>query len=249
MACDAYREALAERLDGALAPSRAAAVDRHVETCAACAALAEDLHRIREASRRLSTLEPPASTRERVRSNVALMQAERRRTSRMYRRLAVAASILLAVGLTAFLLRPSWSGSGTANQPEAQTASATAPGSPQRTDDASGLVQSIEEELRLAEEHYERAIAGLEQAAASDQQTLDPLIAATLQKNLGVIDQAIDESRAALRSQPASQPARESLFEAFKNKVALLQDTVALINEMRKGDDAGTARVMSELAK
>ena len=71
--------------------------------------------------------------------------------------------------------------------------------------------------------------------------------AATLQKNLAVIDQAIGESRAALRTQPASEPAQASLVENFKAKIGLLQDTVALINEMRKGNEAGAARIVSGL--
>ena len=81
----------------------------------------------------------------------------------------------------------------------------------------------------------------------ADQGALDPRTAATLQKNLAVIDQAISESRAALRAQPASEPAQQSLIENFKTKIALLQDTVALINEMRKGNDAGAARIVSGL--
>jgi len=75
----------------------------------------------------------------------------------------------------------------------------------------------------------------------------DPKTAATLQKNLAVIDQAISESRAALRAEPANEPAQESLLESFKAKMGLLQDTVALINEMRKGNDAGAARIVSGL--
>ena len=75
----------------------------------------------------------------------------------------------------------------------------------------------------------------------------DPKTAATLQKNLAVIDQAISESRAAMRSQPTNQPAQQSLVENFKTKIALLQDTVALINEMRKGNEAGAARIVSGL--
>ena len=77
--------------------------------------------------------------------------------------------------------------------------------------------------------------------------TLDPQTASTLEKNLRVIDQAISESRSALRAQPASEPAQASLLESFKSKIALLQDTVALINEMRKGNDAGAARIVSGL--
>ena len=64
-----------------------------------------------------------------------------------------------------------------------------------------------------------------------------------------MIDQAIDESRTALRTQPADQMAQESLFEAFRRKVSLLQDTIALMNEMRKGNQAGAARVAESLNK
>ena len=107
--------------------------------------------------------------------------------------------------------------------------------------------ESIETELRQAEAHYENAIKGLEAIASSEQSELDPRTAATLQKNLAVIDQAISESRAAVRAQPASEPAQQSLIEGFKTKIGLLQDTVALINEMRKGNEAGAARIASGL--
>ena len=112
---------------------------------------------------------------------------------------------------------------------------------------AGEAVQSIETELRQAEAHYENAIKGLEVIANSEQSELDPRTAATLQRNLAVIDQAISESRAAVRSQPASEPAQQSLIDGFKIKIGLLQDTVALINEMRKGNEAGAARVASGL--
>ena len=65
-----------------------------------------------------------------------------------------------------------------------------------------------------------------------------------LQKNLQVIDLAIAESRAALRNEPQSVPARDSLFDALKRKVVLLQDTIALMNQMRKGDAAGAAQIV-----
>jgi len=112
---------------------------------------------------------------------------------------------------------------------------------------AGTTAESVETELRQAEAHYEKAIKGLEQIASAEQNALDPRTAATLQKNLAVIDQAITESRAAVRSEPASEPAQQSLFENFKSKIALLQDTVALINEMRKGNEAGAARIVSGL--
>jgi hypothetical protein len=52
-----------------------------------------------------------------------------------------------------------------------------------------------------------------------------------------------------LQAQPESQVAQQSLFEAFRRKVSLLQDTIALMNELRKGNQAGAARVAEGLNK
>ncbi len=109
------------------------------------------------------------------------------------------------------------------------------------------LVQDVETELRLAEEHYVRAIAGLETIAKSEGSELDSQTAEVLQANLTVIDAAIGESRAALQTEPSSDVARSSLFEGLRRKVTLLQDTIALINEMRKGNQEGAARIVSGL--
>ncbi len=110
-------------------------------------------------------------------------------------------------------------------------------------------VQSIEAELELADQHAQNAIAGLEKLAAEGQSALDPQTAAVLAKNNAILDQAISESRAALRTQPTSEVARVSLFEALQRKVGLLRDTIALINEMRKGNASGTARAAGNLGK
>jgi hypothetical protein len=107
--------------------------------------------------------------------------------------------------------------------------------------------ESIETELMQAEQHYQKAITGLEQIASAEKGSLDPQTASTLEKNLAVIDQAISESRAALKVQPGSEPAQASLLDSFKTKISLLQDTVALINDMRKGNDAGAARIVTGL--
>ena len=52
-----------------------------------------------------------------------------------------------------------------------------------------------------------------------------------------------------MRTQPDSQFAQESLFDAFRRKISLLQDTIALMNEMRKGNPEGAARVVEGLNK
>ena len=59
-----------------------------------------------------------------------------------------------------------------------------------------------------------------------------------------MIDKAIVDSRTALKSNPDSEPARETLLDALQRKISVLQTTVALMNEMRKGDAAAAARIV-----
>ena len=103
--------------------------------------------------------------------------------------------------------------------------------------------------MRRAEAEYEKAITQLEQLVKSGAPGVSASAAAILQKNVTTIDSAIAESRAALNSNPDSQPARTSLFEALRNKVNLLQHTVVLMNEMRKGDASGAAEAAAGIGK
>jgi hypothetical protein len=115
--------------------------------------------------------------------------------------------------------------------------------------EAAPTVETVAEELNQATAHYEKAVAQLEEMAKSDAAALDPAIATTLQQNLQTIDVAIAESRTALSTNPGSEPARASLFEALRRKVGVLQATVTLMNEMRKGNQAGAAEAAAAIGK
>jgi anti-sigma factor RsiW len=245
-ACDAYRTLINDDLDGLLAGQDRVDLEHHLTRCDACRQEAADLAQIRRVAQALPPRRPRADAWQQIAARLSQELPARplsRRSpwgsSRVF--LAAAAVLLAAVASTVWLVR----------QPvpaePAPQAAAAAPAPAHPGDE--NPVRSIDEELRAAELHYERAIAGLEQIAKSEQASLDPAVAATLQKNLGVIDQAIKESRNAIQSQPASQLAQDSLFEALRRKVALLEDTVSLINTMRKGDEAGTARVIRDMSK
>ena len=110
-------------------------------------------------------------------------------------------------------------------------------------------VKAVAEELKLAMQHYESAIVKLEALTKNNNGAIDPVIAATLQKNLAVVDDAIAESRVALANNPQSEPARESLFEALRRKVGVLQATVTLMNQMRQGNPAGAAESAAGLGR
>ena len=248
---------LNDYVDGTLGSRERTEVEAHVESCAPCRALVDDLRDIARTAASLDQREPPARAWARIERAIELERESRavgarddgargfqpsgggggpaRLKASRYTKygawLAAAAAIVIAtvVGLRYAPTR----GTQPSNAAAGPSADVTS--------------QTIEAELRAAEAHYDKAIKGLEQIANSEKGALDTQTAATLQKNLAVIDQAISESRAAVRMQPTNEPAQQSLLENFKAKLALLQDTVALINEMRKGNEAGAARIGSGL--
>ena len=245
--------ALNDYVDGSLDPAERSGVDQHLAACAACRQTVDDLREILRTTADLELREPPVRAWSRLERAIRMERAEvekrpypfsapgirKRGTAPFLRWLAAAAALVLAT-MVGVRYMPS-------RHADAPQATPGASASITAGETAQSAAQSIETELRQAEAHYENAIKGLEVIANSEQSELDPRTAATLQKNLAVIDQAISESRAAVRAQPASEPAQQSLIDGFKTKIGLLQDTVALINEMRKGNEAGAARIASGL--
>lgn len=248
MRCEDHLASIDALVDGTLSGPARGDLEAHLSACPACTALVEDLLVVRRAARALPPLEPPARAWDRLSAAVAQSAAPapgRRATwrQRAAAPLAIAAVLLAAVALTIVSRRERAS-----QPPEPRPAAAAPATSTAAAGAASADLGSIQDELRQAESHYVNAIDKLE-VLARDRQSLDPGVAAELQKNLLIIDRAIGESRAALQAQPASERAQESLFEAFRSKITLLQDTIALINEMRKGNEAGTARIADGLDK
>jgi anti-sigma factor RsiW len=242
--CGRFAALIHDRLDGALEAGSAADLEAHLASCAACRALAADLEEMRRTAAGLPDFTPRAEVWTRLSERLAGELAARPRPFWTGTRvaLAMAATLVVAVSASLWLMRgPS------APAPQAAAQGGTTTGTVIQS--TGNPVQDVDEHLRIADEHYTAAIAGLEQVVKSGQSELDPALTATLQKNLGVIDQAITESREAIKAQPNNQLAQTSLFEALRQKVALLEDTVALINVMRKGDQAGAAKILGGLSK
>ncbi len=239
-----------ERLDGWLqgrpGTTVTAAVEAHLDTCAACRRMFDDARAIQEAALRITGRGTSDETWARIAARLepalerraAAEAPEAPRSGALrWRGLALAATLAVVIGGSLFGLHRS-----VFDTPAAPASSAEVPA-------PGALVESIEQELAQAAEHYERAITGLEQVASESETPIDPAVMATLRENLRIIDEAIDDSRAALREEPTSRLVQESLFDAFRRKVALLQDTIALMNEMRRGNQAGAASIATGLSK
>ena len=209
MNCEQYSEWIGDAVDGTLSPERQAQLDAHCRECESCRDLLNDLKEIRAAASRLDRLTPSPDLWNAIAAKVRACDARYR--SRSWAPLAAAAALVMMLGTAA------WFGLG----PDGRSAGrriARQPGAQRRT------------ELQLAEQHYQNAITALEQLTVNRDNALDPAVAAEIAQSLQSIDRAINDSRAALKAQPDSFVAQTSLLEALRMKVALLQETVTLMN-------------------
>jgi anti-sigma factor RsiW len=235
--CEAFEPLIGELVDGTLDGAPRHDLEAHLASCPSCARLVEELLVVRRAARGLAEMTPPADALGRLTAAIAAEPRPGAARGRAKWLVGLAAAAVLALAVAGAAL---W-------QPAARPAPSVARVDP-ATATSAELLGSVEAEFAQAEKHLETAVAGLE-VLAKDRQALDPTVAADLQKSLHVIDQAIGESRAALKTQPLSTEAQESLFEAFRSKIALLQDTISLINEVRKGNQAEAARIADGMNK
>jgi anti-sigma factor RsiW len=243
-----YASQVDDYIDNALDAGERAAFDRHLPACAGCTAAVADLKAIQATARVLERHAPPPEVWQRIAAGIAAAPPERARVltpGRWRTRLsamrwqpiaaAAAFAIVAATGFFAWRLVLPAAAPATAVETSA---------APTQAADAE-LLASVDTRLQLAEAQYSETISGLDAIRQQESGALDPETAEVVEANLMVIDDAIGESRAALASAPTNSVAQESLFGALQSKVSLLQDTIALINEMRKGDPEGSARIVS----
>jgi anti-sigma factor RsiW len=243
MTCQAFEQELGDFVDGTLAPDRTAVIGAHVRGCDACRAMVEDFMTLRSVARTLEPELPPPHVWTRLAA--ALEQEHERRPwwrlssgALAWRPVVAAAVMVVLLGGASWL---AWRETAT---PVSQTAGNAIPSA--TATQGSGIPTPIDA-VQAAEQTYTKEIGDLEQVTKAQSGALDPRTQQVVQANLEVIDQAIGQSREALKTQPANAVAQDSLFDALRSKVQLLQDTVALINEMRKGNQDGAARIMSEM--
>ena len=225
--CSSIQPHLSDYVDAALTRDLRDAVAAHLVTCSDCRDTARDFERLRDAARALGPIAPPAF----VWQNIAASLPGARRQARAQWMGLAASLVLITAGAYA-------------------VARATAPvpmhDAAHTAGNAAGpaSVETVEQELAAAAKHYEAAISQLEAVAKQDSASLPADTAARLQVSLSQIDKYIAESRAALVSEPQNEPARDSLFDALRRKVTILQDTVALMGAIQRGDQNTAAKIM-----
>ena len=238
MDCHAVRSRLSLHADGELPPGERELIETHLATCDGCRGLLRDLDRLRRAASSLGPVTPPdhvwlqVAGRMRIERPDALRApARHERRAAMGQWMGLAAALLVISTSAYFFVRT------------------TPPDAPPSNAVAAPTVQSVAEGLTEAMSKFDQVIGDLERLTTARDSELDPVLAATLRQNIGTINAAIKESRDALQSNPGNELARESLFEAFDRKVTVLRATVNLMNEMRKGNQAGAVEAAEALRK
>ena len=230
-------------IDGDLDASAQQNVRAHLATCDACRGIATDMQRLRASAQVLGPIDPPAHVWRQIVDRIhvepsadARAVATPPRETALWQWIGLAAAlVLVTIGLYLFQgVRPPLS-------TVADNATPSAVVEPS--------VANPDDDVKLARAPYDKAIAELEVAARNGHDSMDTAVASVMQDNIGAIDRAIKESQVAVETDPDNEPARDSRVEALRRKVAMLQATVTLINEMRVGDQNGAAAAAESLGR
>ena len=216
--CARLEAALDDVLDGR-GPWTVAATDAHLAGCASCRALVADVRAIRIAAQTLGPIAPPPAVWTEVHARIADERPVHRAASPLDRLAAWAGGwggLFQPLAATAMLVLTASSLAWMATRLSEWPATSGVPG-------------AVLTEFALAEAEYSDAITSLEQAAADTPRGLDASTDAAVRASIDDLDQAIVEAREALAVEPGDQVSQDSLLDALGSKVALLQDTMALL--------------------
>jgi predicted anti-sigma-YlaC factor YlaD len=193
MMCGDREAQLNEYVDGTLAADARALVEAHLAQCAGCREAVAELRGLVDGARGLPRTIEPASE---LWAGIAgrIGKRETGNGKRWWRgALAAAATVILAFALSRLL--------------------------PTSTD----LSRPGAEEWAAVEAAYESAAVDLDRTLATERDRLKPATLALLERNLGVIDAAIRESRDALARDPGNVELRGLFAAAARQKVELLR--------------------------
>lgn len=245
-----WMDKLSDYVDGELSAEDRYAVESHLQGCAECMAILNDLKRVVARAQAIGARPPQADLwagiagridrasadgndngwRLARRNAVSAKAAAPRRFAFTLPQLAAAAALIAAVsgGLA-------WSVAERARaaveaRPGADLQASDAPGPDLGRRSAPGDDARIET-VGLADAAYDAAVADLEKALNEGRGRLDASTIAVVEHNLQTIDQAIQQAREALAADPANSYLSSHLVETRRRKLDLLRRATALASE------------------
>jgi predicted anti-sigma-YlaC factor YlaD len=231
---------LSDYLDGGLTPAERTVLQAHLDGCAGCRTVLEELRGLASAAREMGGLAPPRdlwpgieaairegapavpdaeAERRRGRKVITLPTAGGRRPERRRAgivltapQLAAAAVVLVAVSVAA----TRWAGPGTPAT-DVPVASEEARSPLSLAADVPAPPASLAAELSMLEDQL---------AAVRD--ALDPNTLRVLERNMAVIERAIEDSRQALALEPGNEFLSRHLEQVYERKLDYLREAAAI---------------------
>ncbi len=202
------KQHLDDYLDGNLSADKAQAVEAHLAECAECRAEVEEIRAILEGAAELPrSIEPPRDLWPAIDAGLDVLPLGERTLRSLRAPLAAAAVLLIAISsaVTAYLVGRDGAG--------------PAGGGPEPGVAAVSLVGRWE----ATEREYLRATAELSEALDAVKGELPPETVEMIDRNLAIIDAAIQESRAALAMEPGNTEVMGVLSARYREKIEVLR--------------------------
>lgn len=222
---DRFQSRLSEYADGDLLPDEHRLVGRHLDECAECSAILDELRAVRARAGALPERRPAGDLWGGIARRIGELDdapAVPARPRRAGRRIAMTVPQLAAAALTLASLSAAgaWMtlrGTEGAAAPGAETTDTAAPEAVLAADGAVGGAQ-----------RYAEAIAELETALFDSDRPLPPETAERIRRALTTIDRALEDARQALRAAPGDPYLRQHVTDTMRRKAEFLRDAVRL---------------------
>jgi tetratricopeptide (TPR) repeat protein len=222
-------EELSAHLDGDLAPARARLVAAHVEGCAACRDELAALGALRSALGAAPAPTPPP-VEEGWAALSAAVAAEAKARARRRARFDWARR-LFTVRLGPLRLGPVLAAGAVALVVVVALRMRHPTAVP--SDDA--IIAQAEDEFRLAEAHYQRALERLTTITERSRPTWSEQRRRAFDSARAELEAAVESCRKVARANPADGAAQELLFAAYRKQIAFVEDALF-------ADEVGAAR-------
>ncbi len=223
MNCRKARRLINELLDGELREKDRQELQAHLEKCAGCRVLYEELAMIKEKMVPAGLVEPSDRIWEKLKSRlqaevIPRLQAEpteplREQTGRRITGLFRPAAPVFKYALTTLLVVTFMAGAFYLGRHYQQSG---------RTELQVASEDLVIQKLQEAEFYYKKAVQSLTEALESSENGLPPEMTEILQASLGLLDRTIDLARQAVNEQPDNLQAREYLISAYSSKASFL---------------------------
>jgi hypothetical protein len=212
---DQWTDRLSEYLDGDLAEAEAAALEAHLNTCAACRETLAGLRRIVVRARSLEDRPPSRDLWSGVAARIGAGPSSRRLSFSVPQLLAAGIALAVLSGGGAWLLHPD---------------PAPVAGVPRNPAGPDSVPVATVGSTGAAARSYDAAVDDLERILAEGRGRLDSTTVRVLEQNLALIDRAIAQAQRAVAADSANVYLNTHLAETMRRKIDLLRQAAALVS-------------------